>query len=183
MQYDCGLVLVVVNDIADLEAVFYTDAYFEYKYDTHFVIIIEDQEIDVEAAFKTRILKESHYLVLLKPISSGYAAYRSNLQRNGNAIEFFDLLANDGFKEKLFNPKLSDFNGAESYGFTTAYEPFVIVKNNPDGTRDVSGFDHDIFYEISKSVNAKPVVLSEEQPYYYGNFYANITGSLIGIFD
>ena len=121
-------------------------------------------------------MRDSHYLILLKPFSSGFAAYRSNLQRNGNAIEIFDILGSECFHETLFNPKLQSFNGDKVYGYTTAYEPFVIIEDLPDGGRLVSGFDTDIFNELSKSLHAQPIVLAEELPYYYDRLYTNISG-------
>ena len=172
--------VILLNDQEDLKDVFHAQAYFNFIYDTHFVVIFNSELIDIQSAFNSRVLKHSHFLVALKPVSGSsgnFQVYRSNLQRIGNKIEYFEVLGeNTSLSKKLFNEKLKGFNGAELYGYTTAYEPFVNINQDENGSKKFSGFDYEILETISKSIDAKPKILAEDYPAHYMGMTLNMTG-------
>ena len=55
-----------VDQLEELEGMFYLPAYYEYFYDTHFIIVLNNFSISIEKALKTTMLKCSHFLVILR---------------------------------------------------------------------------------------------------------------------
>ena len=84
----CKLFVIVVDQIDDLKGLFYFEASFQFAYDTFFIVIFNDENVDEKEAMKSVILKDSHFLAILKPIGSNYSAYRSTFL-NENFIEMY----------------------------------------------------------------------------------------------
>ena len=174
----CKLFIYQIEKDEQLETIFSYESIFQYKYDHHFAVIIEDDQLDVEQAFRTRILKHSHSLILLKPIVMNktiYAAYVSNLQGQ-NPVELVALIDGDQINAKLFPEKMKKIETSITAA-VTPYEPFVSVKSTNNTSFTFDGFEIEAARAFSRSLGTKTNFLSDST-YNYFFLFANLTGNV-----
>ena len=180
-QKICMLFVIVVNEVEELDGIFYYESFFQFKLDVHYVIILDNTEVNIYDLMQWRqVLKDSHLVATLKPIfgpsSVKYAAYRSTFQ-DGNPVEIFDIVDEGGFHGIIFNNKLLDFNGKRTTVYSVKHEPNVVVHTDEDGKEHFSGFEVDMIRLLANALNSKLLLLAAKQPYYFFSLIPNVTGN------
>ena len=172
----CNVFIIVIYNVEDLEGVFYFGAWQQFLNENYFLILAESQNIDIEELMKFPIMKNSHLLAVLLPINDlKYAAYRSTLQVD-EKTELFAVLGREGFKEEIFNEKLTNFHGSPTKNYVVNYPPNVVVTKDENGVDHYEGFEIDIFNELAKAVNSKVIYYSNPEPYNFETQMANVSG-------
>ena len=120
-------------------------------------------------------------MVALKPIiGQKYAAYRSTLQVY-QSPELFAILDKEGFRQEIFNEKLSDFKGTDTNVYVVKYPPNVIVTVDENGLDHYGGFEIEMFNELAQAVNSKVTYYSNPEEYNFETQVANVTGNFWNI--
>ena len=127
----CKLFLIHCNNLKDLENIFTVEAFYNFEVDDQFVIILEDSELLPKDPLKIPMLKDSHFLILLKPLASSslqYAAYRPTLLPSAESFELFNVFGPNSSTARngsIFNEKLKNFERNTINAVTTPYEPYM----------------------------------------------------------
>ena len=177
----CTFYVIVIEQMDDMEKLMYFEAGPQFLYDTYFVLIVENQNVAIGNVMKTKIIRDSHFLVALQPILGNgeqYAAYRSTFQTE-KPIELFDILDEKGFKKQIFNEKLSNFMGKPTNVFVVKYPPNVIVTTDENGKDHFGGFEIELFNVLAKAVNSEVVYYTSPQEYYFEDQVANVSGGFL----
>ena len=176
LKLQSKLYVLHLKDLKELESFLYMEAFYEYSYETHFLIFIEDEGFDAERAFQLNILQNSHFSTLLIAFKKDkLLGYRSTLLPD-KELDMFHIFDGNVNEIVLFNEKLLTFQSRPMMASTTEYAPFVLINELEDGTKSYEGFEVDIFRLMAAELGSRTVIISPENVFDFFFLSANLTG-------